>query len=220
MDIQLSDAEKLYVIHGAQQGIRSDGRGTFDYQPIIVETGVLPTANGSARVRLGSTDLLIGIKADLVVVDDMSSYSNRLNFSIDCSANATPKFAGMRYLNAECLGRGGDEFGVELASALNAAYDNPFVLPDLAKLIVSPMHAWKIYVDIVILQFGGNVLDTASIGVKAALSDTEICEVLVRPGDAGKKVVDILDENKVWKLDTSRQALVFIRILIYCNLIS
>ena len=59
-----------------------------------METGVLSTTNGSARVRVGSTDLLIGVKAGLVVVDGMSTYRNRLNFFVDCSANAAPQFAG------------------------------------------------------------------------------------------------------------------------------
>ncbi|VDD88251.1 unnamed protein product [Enterobius vermicularis] len=178
MDVRLSDAEKIFVIHGAQQGLRSDGRSNLDYRPIILETGVLSTTNGSARVRLGSTDLLIGIKADLIVVDDMPSYKNRLNFTVDCSANAAPQFAG----------RGGEEFGIEIASALSAAYDNSYVLPDLKKLIVSPMHAWKLFVDI----------------VKAALYNTEICNVVVRPGDAGKQVVDLPDDNTVWRFDISR----------------
>lgn len=33
------------------------------------------------------------------------------------------------------------------------------------RLIVSSMHAWKLYVDIVVLQCGGNVIDAAGLGV-------------------------------------------------------
>lgn len=67
----------------------------FDYRPVIVQTGVLATTNGSARVRIGSTDLLIGVKAELINVESVAVYRNRLNFFVDCSANATPLFAGM-----------------------------------------------------------------------------------------------------------------------------
>lgn len=67
----------------------------FDYRPVIVQTGVLATTNGSARVRIGSTDLLIGVKAELINIESVALYRNRLNFFVDCSANATPLFAGM-----------------------------------------------------------------------------------------------------------------------------
>lgn len=66
----------------------------LDYRPITVQTGVLATTNGSARVQLASTDLLIGVKAELVSVENISEYRNRINFFVDCSANATPLFAG------------------------------------------------------------------------------------------------------------------------------
>uniref|UniRef100_A0A914ZCQ1 Ribosomal RNA-processing protein 42 n=1 Tax=Parascaris univalens TaxID=6257 RepID=A0A914ZCQ1_PARUN len=197
MDIHLSDAEKVYIINGAEEGMRADGRSLFDYRPIIVETGVLATTNGSARVRLASTDLLIGVKAELTVVEDFEHYRNRINFFVDCSANATPLF----------VGRGGEDLALEVTSALDVAYDNPYVLPDLKKLILSPMHAWKLYVDIVILECGGNILDAAGIGVKAALQNTEICSVIVRPADEGKCAVDLANDNTVWKIDVSRAPL-------------
>ncbi|VDK49421.1 unnamed protein product [Anisakis simplex] len=218
MDILVSDAEKMYIINGAEEGMRADGRGVFDYRPIIVETGVLPTTNGSARVRLASTDLLIGVKAELTTVTNLEEYRNRINFFVDCSANATPLF----------VGRGGEDIGEEVASVLDAAYDNPYVLPDLKSLILSPMHVWKLFVDIVILECGGNLIDAASIGisdngeeickhirlyhylfqVKAALQNTEICNVSVQPGDQGKSIVEVLEDNSVWKFDISRAPLI------------
>uniref|UniRef100_A0A0M3I1E8 Ribosomal RNA-processing protein 42 n=1 Tax=Ascaris lumbricoides TaxID=6252 RepID=A0A0M3I1E8_ASCLU len=233
MDIHLSDAEKVFIIHGAEEGMRADGRSLFDYRPIIVETGVLATTNGSARVRLASTDLLIGVKAELTVVEDFEHYRNRINFFVDCSANATPLFVGrggedlavevtsaldVAYDNPYVLpdlkkrvyyfqGRGGEDLAVEVTSALDVAYDNPYVLPDLKKLILSPMHAWKLYVDIVILECGGNILDAAGIGVKAALRNTEICNVIVRPADEGKCAIDLANDNTVWKMDVSRAPL-------------
>ena len=40
--------------------------------------------------------------------------------------------------------------------------------------------------------------------VKAALHDTEICNVVVRPADEGKMVIDLPDETSGWKFDISR----------------
>lgn len=38
------------------------------------------------------------------------------------------------------------------------------------RLILSPMHAWKLFVDIVLLQCDGNVIDAAGLGVSGVLS--------------------------------------------------
>lgn len=39
-----------------------------DYRPLFVERGVLSTTNGSARIRLGGSDVLVGIKCELIEV--------------------------------------------------------------------------------------------------------------------------------------------------------
>uniref|UniRef100_A0A915CRW3 Ribosomal RNA-processing protein 42 n=1 Tax=Ditylenchus dipsaci TaxID=166011 RepID=A0A915CRW3_9BILA len=82
--------------------------------------------------------------------------------------------------------QGGHEMGEELAKVLHSAYDNEVVLPDIKKLVLAPTFIWTVNVDVVILQYGGNVLDAISLGVKAALGDTLICEVLIRPADEGR----------------------------------
>lgn len=64
------------------------------------------------------------------------------------------------------LGRGGDDLGEHLANVFYSAYDNDEVLPELStKCIISPSHMWSIYVDVVVLKFGGNVVDAISLGV-------------------------------------------------------
>ncbi|GMS84581.1 hypothetical protein PENTCL1PPCAC_6756, partial [Pristionchus entomophagus] len=79
-----------------------------------VEWGVLATTDGSSRVRFGGTDVLCGVKCELVECEDPLNEMERLVFSVDCSANATPQF----------IGKGGDKYAEELADALHLAYDN------------------------------------------------------------------------------------------------
>ncbi|KAH7701438.1 3' exoribonuclease [Aphelenchoides avenae] len=199
MEYPVADAEKNFIIDGIHEGIRNDGRGILDYREIFVETGVLQTTDGSARVRISDeTDLLVGVKADITTVDDSRREENRLRFYVDCTANATPQWAG----------KGGAEFGEDIAKALFSAYDNDEVLPDIKKFILAKTHMWVVYVDVVILQCGGNVLDAASIGVKAALSDVQLNEVLVRPADEGKVIVDLPENTRLWKLDVRKAPIV------------
>lgn len=45
-----------------KQGRRLDGRAFDEMRPLTIETGVIPKANGSARVQLGNTEVITGVK--------------------------------------------------------------------------------------------------------------------------------------------------------------
>lgn len=60
----LSPEEKIYVVHGAEQGLRTDGRQRYQYRPIEIETDLIPSAMGSARVKIGDTDVVACVKAN------------------------------------------------------------------------------------------------------------------------------------------------------------
>ena len=45
-----------------QHGLRLDGRSCDDLRPFELELGLIAQASGSARLRLGSTDVIVGVK--------------------------------------------------------------------------------------------------------------------------------------------------------------
>jgi exosome complex RNA-binding protein Rrp42 (RNase PH superfamily) len=66
----LSQAERDYITEGVQSDLRADGRGRLDYRALVLETGIISQANGSARVRLGDgTDVLVGVKVEIDQVE-------------------------------------------------------------------------------------------------------------------------------------------------------
>ena len=85
---------------------------------------------------------------------------------MDCSANATPEFEG----------RGGQALADSLSSTLGRAY-NTFDTRCLCLLKGS--QCWVLYVDILILECGGNLSDAVSMAVKAALYTTLVPKVIV-----------------------------------------
>uniref|UniRef100_A0A183BUY3 Ribosomal RNA-processing protein 42 n=1 Tax=Globodera pallida TaxID=36090 RepID=A0A183BUY3_GLOPA len=201
MDVLISNHEKNFIIDGVQEGVRNDGRSAKDYRPLSLETGVLVGSNGSARLQLGDTDVLVAVKADLTLVERAELVgTQRLRFFVDIAANASPKFSG----------RGGNDQAEEWAKALASAFSNasPSAIPDMAKLVLAPTQLWCLYVDVVVLQFDGNAMDAISLGVKAALADTEICNVVVRPADEGKVHIDMPDEISTWHMDMTEAPLV------------
>ena len=100
-----------------------------------------------------------------------SRSEGRLVFSVDCSANATPEFEG----------RGGDNLATEISRLLSRAYGHSSVF-DLGQLcVLEGSQCWVLYIDILILECGGNLFDAVSMGVKAALHSTRIPNIKVRP---------------------------------------
>jgi len=49
-----------------QEGKRIDGRALDESRPLVIDTGVIPHANGSARARLGDTEIVSESKFSLI----------------------------------------------------------------------------------------------------------------------------------------------------------
>ncbi|KAF6099264.1 exosome component 7 [Phyllostomus discolor] len=182
--VSLSEAEKVYIVHGVQEDLRVDGRGCEDYRGVEVETDVVSNTSGSARVRLGHTDILVGVKAEMGTPKLEKPNEGYLEFFVDCSANATPEFEG----------RGGDDLGTEIANTLYRIFHNKSSV-DLEALCISPReHCWVLYVDVLLLECGGNLFDAISIAVKAALFNTRIPRVRVLEDEEGSKDIELSDD--------------------------
>nr|XP_033786222.1 exosome complex component RRP42 [Geotrypetes seraphini] len=182
--VRLSEAERVYVAHGVQEDLRLDGRSCEDYRCIEVETDVVSNTSGSARVKLGHTDILVGIKAEMGTPKLERPHEGCVEFFVDCSANAAPEFEG----------RGGEELGTEIANTLYRVFNNESSL-DMKALCISPIeHCWILYVDVLLLECGGNLFDAISIGVKAALFNTRIPKVRILEDEEGSKEIELSDD--------------------------
>ena len=58
----LDDLKKKKILALLKQGQRVDGRAFDESRQLIIDTGVIPKAEGSARVRLGDTEVVCGVK--------------------------------------------------------------------------------------------------------------------------------------------------------------
>ena len=57
----VSASERAFIIGGVGANIRSDGRSRNDFRSFSLDVGVVSSANGSARVRLEQTEVLVGL---------------------------------------------------------------------------------------------------------------------------------------------------------------
>ncbi|XP_042946204.1 exosome complex component RRP42 isoform X1 [Carya illinoinensis] len=195
----LSLGEKNFIQGGIAQDLRSDGRKRLTYRPVSVETGVIPQANGSARVRMGATDVISSVKAELGKPSSLQPDKGKVSIYVDCSPTAAPMFEG----------RGGDELSTDLSVALQCCLlggkSGAGAGIDLSSLIVvEGKMCWGLYIDCLVISSDGNLLDALGAAIKAALSNTGIPRVLVAAGASGDEQpeVDISDEEFL-QFDTS-----------------
>jgi len=190
-NVLLSEAEKTYILQGVEDNFRCDGRSCKDYRPMELETDVVSNASGSARLRLANTDILVGVKTEIDVPFPETPNQGKLEFFVDCSANATPAFEG----------RGGEDLATDISTGLARAYAS---FP-LEKLCILPaLQCWKLYADILILECGGNLFDAVSLAVKAALHNTRVPRVTGAEMDGGQVDLTLSDDpHDCWRLDVT-----------------
>ncbi|XVF75586.1 hypothetical protein PTKIN_Ptkin13bG0198800 [Pterospermum kingtungense] len=190
--VGLSVGEKHFIQGGIAQDLRSDGRKRLTYRPIYVQTGVIPQAHGSARVRLGATDVIASVKAELGKPSALQPDKGKIAIFIDCSPTAAPMFEG----------RGGEELSTELSVALQrcllggksgaGAGIDPSSL-----VVVEGKVCWDLYIDGLVISSDGNLLDALAAAIKAALSNTGIpkVDVAAEPSGDEEPEVNISDEE-------------------------
>ena len=200
-----SDAEKEYIATGIHQNMRNDGRTCHEFRPIDLELGIVAQASGSARVRLGRTDVVVGVKVEVGSPDPETPGCGRLQASVELSPCASPQFEG----------RGGEELALRLSNILESAlapscFDGTAGI-DLRGLgIVDGKSCWLLYVDALVLNRGGNLLDAISIAAKAALGNTRIPKVdIVADEEGGEAEIELDDDpESAVPVDTTRVPLV------------
>jgi exosome complex component RRP42 len=195
----LSEGEKRFLRGGIQQDLRSDGRTRVQFRSISVETGVIPQANGSARVRLGATEVIASIKAELGKPSLLHPDKGKVSIFVDCSPTAAPIYGG----------KGGEELSMELSVALERCLlggkSGAGAAIDLSSLVlVEGKVCWDLYIDALVISSDGNLLDSLAAAIKAALSNTGLPKVNVVLGSSPEEQpeVDVSDEEFL-QFDTS-----------------
>lgn len=161
------------------KGKRLDGRGLFDYREIKIEQGIIERAEGSAKVLLGKTEVLAGIKIEIG-----KPYSDTPN-------------AGVLTVNTELVPLASPNFdpgppnkkSIEIARVVDRGIRESKAI-DLAKLCIDPgKKTFVVFVDVYVLNHDGNLIDASALAALAALLNTKMInyemegdEVKIKPG--------------------------------------
>ncbi len=163
-DDVMAEIHRDYLFNLVLKGERDDGRAFDEFRDISIETGVAGMAEGSALVTLGDTQILVGVK-----IQPGEPFPD------------TPD-VGVLITNTELIPMASPEYeagppregAIEIARVVDRGIRESKAI-DLEKLcMVKGEKVWIIFIDIHVLNNGGNIIDAASIGSIAALLSTTL----------------------------------------------
>ena len=145
------------------KGIREDGRKCEEYRkPITIEYGISPkSADGSARVKIGGTEVVAGVKLDVDAPYPDTPDKGNLIVSCELLPLSNPEFeSGPPSIDSIELSRVVDR-GIRESHAV-----------DMEKLCITKGEkVWVLFVDIYPINDEGNLFDAVSLAALAALKD-------------------------------------------------
>lgn len=175
------------------QGKRIDGRKFDEYRNIEIEYGISSkSSEGSARVKIGKTEVLAGVKMELGEPFSDKPDEGSIMVNVELIPMASPLFeSGPPNINAIELARVTDR-GLRESKALN-----------FKKLcVIEGEKVWLLFIDIYPINADGNLFDACYLAALAAVKDAYF---------------PALEENKIDYKEKGKQKLPLTKLPISCT---
>lgn len=162
--IETSNLTKYRIAEYLSHGKRFDNRKTDEFREIHIETGLSKKAEGSAKVKIGKTEVWVGVK--LEIAEPYPDSPNKGNLMVTAEllpmSNVKYEYGPPRFEAIE-LGRLVDR-GVRESGYI-----------DFEKLCIKEGEkVWSVIIDVYSVNDDGNLLDAAFIGALTALRDAQM----------------------------------------------
>jgi exosome complex component RRP42 len=156
-----------------EKGTRADGRTLLDTREIKIEQGIIEKAEGSARVLLGKTEVVVGVK-----VETGEPFAD------------TPK-DGVMTVNAELVPLASpnfepgppDENSIELARVVDRGIRESHAVDTEKLCIEEGKQVFVVFVDVYVLNHDGNLIDASALAAMAALLNTKMPNYEIKDGE-------------------------------------
>ncbi len=158
------EIKKDGIIDMISKDKRADGRKPFEFRPIELKENFIPKAEGSCYVKLGKTQVIVGVKMGAGKPYPDSLNKGTMMTGAELAPMAAPIFMpGPPKANA-----------IELARVVDRGLRESGMI-DFEKLcIVEGEAVWNVLIDINVLDYDGNLIDAATLGAVKALLNTQM----------------------------------------------
>lgn len=201
----MSRMRREVLLGTLSKGGRFDGRKPDEMREMDVSTGVVTTAEGSALGKIGQTMVLAAVKFDMATPFPDREDEGIFITNSELLPTASPVFE---------TGPPGEKC-IELARVVDRAVRSSEAI-DLKSFFVEEGKVIGLFLDLYVLNYSGNLIDTATLAATSALLSTKIPKVeegkLVRGEYSGplnpKRLPFSVTFNKVgnyWLVDPTRE---------------
>jgi len=155
---------KAHLLRALNKNIRFDGRKNLEYRPITVQYGVSASAEGSAIVKIGGTEVMAGVKLETGTPYPDTPDQGNLMVNAELLPLSNPAFES---------GPPGEQ-ATEIARVVDRAIRESKSI-DVHKLVIAPGEkVWSINIDICTINDEGGLQDAACLATLAALKNTKM----------------------------------------------
>ncbi len=157
--MKISELTKKRIEELIREDKRMDGRKPLEFRDVSLEFGISKKAEGSARIKLGDTEVVVGVKLNVGEPYTDSPDSGSMMVTVEMWPLASEKFdMGPPDIRA-----------IELARLVDRGIrESEFI--DFKKLCVKKGEVvWTVFIDIFPLNDDGNLIDASAIAAAAAL---------------------------------------------------
>jgi len=162
----LDEIKKDYIIDLMKKNKRPDDRGYLDYRPCTVEKGIFESAEGSARVKLGKTQVVAGVKIEMGTPFKDRPEEGVLSTTAELLPLASPTFEPGPP----------DEGAIELARIVDRGIRSSNTI-DLESLFIEKDKVLMVFVDVYVLDHDGNLIDASALAAMAALLNAKVPKI-------------------------------------------
>jgi exosome complex component RRP42 len=157
--MDISNINKKRINELLRENKRTDKRDLFEYREIKIEDNVSINAEGSSRVKIGKTEVIVGVKMNVQKPYPDHSDEGTMSISMEFSPMSGDRYeSGPPSIDS-----------IEVARIVDRGIrESGFI--DWKKLCIKEGElVWSISVDIYCINDDGNVLDASAIGALTAL---------------------------------------------------
>nr|MCK4929910.1 exosome complex protein Rrp42 [Nanoarchaeota archaeon] len=158
---------KNHINEALKKGIRLDGRKKEEYRKIEIRTGVVATAEGSASVKCGDTEVIAGIKLNIGEPYPDSPENGVMMVGSEMLPLSNPEFeGGPPRIDA-----------IEVARVIDRGIREGKTI-DTKKLCLKKGElVWMVMIDVLPINHDGNLIDLGGIAALTALKNAKMLEV-------------------------------------------
>jgi len=181
MMTELWDLRVDKIVADLKEGKRSDGRKVDEMRKVEITPEISKNAEGSARVKLGNTDVIAGVKVVLGTPYPDSPDEGSISVGVELLPLASPEF----------------EFGppswdsIELSRVVDRGIRESKTIDFKDLCITEGELCYVVYIDAYAINHDGNLFDASEIAAMAALSQTKLPKVedgAIVKGEYAKKL--------------------------------